>query len=348
MDDEYYFELPALDDLTLHQKSAVNNPKQLALTGGPGTGKSVVSLYRHLKLFETKNCQLLTYTKTLTMYLKRCCATKNINAANNVGRTLQWTFSNTDKRDEIIIDEAQDIKIGQHGDNVFEKLKTLSANISFGADEAQSVYNGPKFNELKNIFPNNQDFRLEKNYRNSKCIMRFAFKIFPNADISYNIIDSCKREGNKPFFTVTEKNGYGNKSNLVQDNEVLATIKTWQGSGHNIAILVPWGNEVQYFYDLIKNEYPNATFYYNQSGNEHGHNHIGRIHISTLKSAKGLEFDTVILPNFNKAFEDIERFNITWKDFYVGVTRAKSNLFLISNYDIDKLKDVVTIQVPEN
>ena len=104
----------------------------------------------------------------------------------------------------------------------------------------------------------------------------------------------------------------------------------------------------KYFYDLIKNEYPNATFYYNQSGNEHGHNHIGRIHISTLKSAKGLEFDTVILPNFNKAFEDIERFNITWKDFYVGVTRAKSNLFLISNYDIDKLKDVVTIQVPEN
>ena len=29
--------------------------------------------------------------------------------------------------------------------------------------------------------------------------------------------------------------------------------------------------------------------------------------------------------------EDLERFHINWKDFYVGVTRSRTNLYLISD-----------------
>lgn len=67
------------------------------------------------------------------------------------------------------------------------------------------------------------------------------------------------------------------------------------------------------------------------------------IHITTFKSAKGLEFDTVIIPNFHRINEILGRFNTEWQDFYVAVTRAKSNLYLISNYNMPQLSTVADI-----
>lgn len=62
----YYFRLPTITQLTLPQQAALNETEQIALSGGPGTGKSVVSLYRHLTNHENDNRSLLlTYTTTL-------------------------------------------------------------------------------------------------------------------------------------------------------------------------------------------------------------------------------------------------------------------------------------------
>ena len=35
-----------------------------------------------------------------------------------------------------------------------------------------------------------------------------------------------------------------------------------------------------------------------------------------------------------------EKYNLKWNDYYVGITRSKSNLYLISNHDIPSLKTV--------
>ena len=56
----YQFKLPKFSDLTDSQKIAVNTVDPIALTGSPGTGKSVVSVWRHL--YNNKNgnkCLLL-------------------------------------------------------------------------------------------------------------------------------------------------------------------------------------------------------------------------------------------------------------------------------------------------
>ena len=45
---EYYFNLPPITTLTIPQQAALDDPAQIALSGGPGTGKSVVSLWRHI------------------------------------------------------------------------------------------------------------------------------------------------------------------------------------------------------------------------------------------------------------------------------------------------------------
>ena len=74
----YYFRLPNIDDLTLSQQAALNETEQIALSGGPGTGKSVVSLYRHLANHGNGSRSLLiTYTTTLARYLSEGCRLRN-------------------------------------------------------------------------------------------------------------------------------------------------------------------------------------------------------------------------------------------------------------------------------
>ena len=65
----YYFNLPLITALTTAQQAALNETEQIALSGGPGTGKSVVSMWRHISNYRQGNRSLLlTYTTTLKRF----------------------------------------------------------------------------------------------------------------------------------------------------------------------------------------------------------------------------------------------------------------------------------------
>ena len=63
----YYFKLPLSTELTRDQQLAVDETEPIALSGGPGTGKTVANLWRHIFNYENGGTRslLLTYTKTL-------------------------------------------------------------------------------------------------------------------------------------------------------------------------------------------------------------------------------------------------------------------------------------------
>ena len=106
---EYYFNLPPITQLTIDQQAALNETNAIALSGGPGTGKSVVSLWRHISNHQRgKKCQLLTFTTTLAKYLEMCSKSQNVNASNNVNSSLSWMTA-PHSFQEIIVDEAQDL-----------------------------------------------------------------------------------------------------------------------------------------------------------------------------------------------------------------------------------------------
>ena len=86
-----------------------------------------------------------------------------------------------------------------------------------------------------------------------------------------------------------------------------------------------------------------SVYYDDRNRFPSGAEEINNIHITTFKSAKGLEFDTVIIPNFHRIDEILGSFKTDWQDFYVAVTRARSNLYLISNYNMPQLDTVADI-----
>ena len=184
--------------------------------------------------------------------------------------------------------------------------------------------------EITELFPNNVPKRLERNFRNTRRILQFCQACFRQANISMQDIMSCRALGELPQLFVTENRIFGGQDGQ-QDEAIKEIIRDNQGPTHNIAILCPWGKTVDYFYNLIKDDFEDVTFYYRQGNQEKGCEELGNIHVTTFKSAKGLEFDTVIIPNFQNVDEDLERFHVNWKDFYVGVTRSRTNLFLISD-----------------
>jgi hypothetical protein len=183
---EYYFKLPQITELTIPQQAALNETKQIALSGGPGTGKSVVSLWRHISNHrQNKKSLLLTYTTSLARYLKTCCASQSQEAATNIGRSYKDKRRiNGGKWVEIIIDEAQDLPISYYND-----IRSI-VNVSYGADDSQILYpdNCSKQSELKSLFSANADYVLDKNFRSTQRIMQFAKAVFPDAYIPQSII----------------------------------------------------------------------------------------------------------------------------------------------------------------
>lgn len=381
----YYFRLPAITQLTIPQQSALNEPRQIALSGGPGTGKSVVSLWRHISNYQNnKRSLLLTYTTTLKQYLKACCRLQSVSASTSVGTlyrnkpTTQW--------EEIIVDEAQDMS------NDYYLSIMRFGTLSYGADDSQILYPDHCTTqlELQHLFPNNVMHVLDKNFRSTQRIMQFAKQAFPLANIPLSIIQGLSDNiGEKPVLLLSNGNKY-EISNDKQDNAIERIINSFRADDHNIAILVPWKKDAQYYDSVLKNKNIDHSIYYEDEKKfPLGCGEIKNVHITTFKSAKGLEFDTVIIPNFDiirsipillnreeimdqakldmmKAIIDrltrsqkdhdiilsesprpdgdydicYRKLMCSWEDVYVACTRARSNLYLISNYNLPHLNAV--------
>ena len=335
----YYFNLPQITQLTISQQAALSETKQIALSGGPGTGKSVVSLWRHISNYQrNKKSLLLTFTTTLAKYLSACCTTQNQNAADNVKTSLRGKPSRENNWSEIIVDEAQDLPIEYYND-----IKSI-ANVSYGADDSQRLYpdNSSTQSELKSLFNLNVDYVLDKNFRSTQRIMQFAKVLFPDAYILRATIDGLASNiGEMPVFLISNGDKY-QATNSKQDNSIVEIINSFRSDTHNIAILVPWKNDATVFEAVLNdNNIADFSIYYEDSVRfPSGCGNIKNVHITTFKSAKGLEFDTVIIPNFHRYPEICGSFNTEWQDYYVGATRARSNLYLISNYDMPQLNSV--------
>ena len=322
---DYYLRLPALTELTVPQQAALDEPGLIALTGGPGTGKSIVSVWRHIRNTETgKRCKLLTYTRSLASYLRNYCRQSGAHEAmSNIG-TSYMDRPEREPFDEIIIDEAQDLPPEYHSE-----LISSGYSVSYGADDSQILYrnHSTPTEQLRNIFPDNTECVLDRNFRCTQNIMLFARRAFPSIIVDNGIIEGlASNPGPKP---VVAQYSMGN---------ILHIVRQYTGADHNIGILIQWQKDVMTIYDFLRKNGIDCSCYANDDGQGFDIK-LKNVHVSSYRSAKGLEFDTVILPEFdyfyglvipfvNPDYADV----ISEEDIYVAVTRARSNLFLLNKY----------------
>ncbi|MCT4303356.1 hypothetical protein HZP20_03030 [Elizabethkingia anophelis] len=341
----YYFTLPVITDLTHDQQRAVDETNPLALSGGPGTGKSVVSLWRHIRnhVTETKYSLLLTYTKTLEHYLTASASSQSAEAGNNISRINWWLTHQADEYEEIIIDEAQDITKSR-----FEDFFTYSSNISYGADQRQSVYlESDDLTELLNWFDTDQKFQnnaqitLNRNFRNSKEILLFTRSVFPSVMIPQNTVDGATVTGLKPVMKLNV--GWNIEE---QVDAIIDIILNFQSDTHNIAVLVPTQNMVDTYYNAIRAKLDAAISLTKFKAEDDDFDGLSGVHITPFKSSKGTEFDTVIIPEFDKynwfmKYGQIVKEN----DYYVAFTRTKINLFLLCRNNYPNIGDISTVTI---
>nr|WP_320999884.1 3'-5' exonuclease [Bacteroides intestinalis] len=339
---DYYFNFPPQISLTPSQRAAVDEVGAISLGGGPGTGKSFVSLWRHIinhSKEEATRSQLLTYTKTLAYYLRMMSAQENEDAGNHVDTVKDWVFNHPANRDEFIIDEAQDVEL-----STYSKLNEYSKILSYGADDRQSLYStGSSFNELRRLYPNNKLCILDENFRNSKCILDFSRYAFTSIPILQDEIDSCQEDGFLPTMYITANNPQ------KQESQIISIINELQQSVtnpdlFNIGILAPFASSsnpygvtytAEYYYNLLASRF-DCSFYDNMQSFDPMKN----IHITTFKSSKGLEFDAVILIGFDSYINSSIRVN-NQNDFFVAASRAKRYLFIFSSCNFSNIPNNV-------
>jgi len=346
---KFQFWLPTPDKLTRKQKRAIDSDNDIFLTGVPGSGKTVVSIFR---LKNTKSGILFTYGKLLRKTIEEKVADESKEIVNihrwlyntmdnrqyleenlddaNISQTISDIKSKNIHFDEILVDEGQDLV-----PNSYKLFEAITKSISVSADEAQQINNKEDASDEKDILdilPNLEKYELDEVFRSAYELYNFARQFVPynaranNANMLERL-ESKNSGANKPFVYITPNlsDTYEIMQDIIDDNPT-----------ENIGILCEGTTAVNECVEKLKEDYELSFYHSKLSRNEQENileNELKNIIITTIKSAKGIEFDIVIIPQFQHAKE------FKKEEYFVGVTRAKSEVHLISVLDTPDMMD---------
>ena len=242
-----------------------------------------------------------------------------------------------DRVDFILVDEAQDLQ-----PVILEFVKLLSKkSITVAADSAQKIYSGPfSLRKLGLDIRGRASKSLSSTFRNTKEISRLAESLYrvikekDSSDLNLEFTDpsTTARKGRMPIVIQCQS--------IEQEKDII--IKTIQKhlerDSETIGILYRSNSER----DVICEWLYNARIPYQNIKNlREGEPYRERLLLCTMHSAKGLEFDTVIVPCFNSNImpsvasltvsdpdELATAINTERKLAYVSFTRPRKELYI--------------------
>lgn len=317
---------------------------QLFVTGRPGSGKTTISVLRAVFLHNQpdKKVLLLTFQNLLVTSLRNSVPVDmrlNINTFNSWawGRTngliinkdtsiehlTQLLRAQGERYYEIIIDEAQDLP-----SCVFQPLFAITDRLTIGADTGQRVHQeGTTADEIEEIIGQDHDIHdveLQYNYRNFFEIYDFARQFVSHMPFANGtlLLDSMPK-------------GKGSLPEVIQTTDEIQTALNLldNHAGENVAVLFERIKQVDTFSEaLIKRGVKHTKWHSNVEKSVL--NSVESVVVTTYKSAKGLEFQAVIMPHAELLRPTVGDF-FNPEHCYVGCTRATQRLYL--TYRGDKL-----------
>jgi len=215
--------------------------------------------------------------------------------------------------DHLIIDEAQDFS-----ESDLRVMNLISENITVFADEHQQlndigIADPDEIKELLGI-DEEDSYHLKENHRNTKQIMESAVSLAPD-EIDVDL-DEIVRTGQKPRIV----------SNQRAENEIEYISRVIKANRQkDIGIFHLQKNVIRRIYDKLQ-EHNNGEIDFELMRRNTFNFSNTNPKLCTLNSAKGLEFDIVIMPQMNRDNYYIDVSNL--KRIYVGMTRAREELLL--------------------
>ncbi len=312
----------SLDDDQLDLIDHTINSSML-VSGCAGSGKSVIAMHKAAQIAGMGySVILIALTKSLTSFM-------------GVGYTSQsyqfyyhhqWKWKGKPTADYIIVDEIQDFEI----EEIQEFMNAAKKHFLFFGDSAQSIYThfGKKTLLIEEIskLTGLKELKLFNNYRLPKNVAQITQKYVGINVMPYQEKVYLNKENDFPHFI--HYNSY--------EEQVAAIGKLIElYEGKSIGILL-YSNELvlEMSESLTKRginmEYKCKTAADDKrgQGNLHFTNTLPKV--LTYHSAKGLQFDVVIIPKFEGAITEEQR-----KSLYVAMTRTMHHLYVL--YSTDEL-----------
>ena len=195
--------------------------------------------------------------------------------------------------DVVVVDECQDLSANQ--------LRTVLVHLkedhvtTFVMDAVQRIYpQSFQWRELDIRMRPQMVFTLRSNYRNTKEIARFASSLVrdlpPEQDGTVPDEEGCQRTGPRPKIVV------GIYS--AQLDYMLNCVRPFLEADQTVAILQPKGGG---WFDFARNFLRQRGIVFCElTRNPEWPTGTEQVALSTIHSAKGLEFDHVLLPGMNQ------------------------------------------------
>ncbi len=200
--------------------------------------------------------------------------------------------------DSLHLDESQDM----NPEDWIVANSIAAERISVVGDEDQTLYEFRGASPSEFLECPGTRMTLTTNYRSCIQIVDAANKL-----IAHN-----KMRTPKSAAWATREEGILRIKPITTISHIAQTIHATQSANASLAVLFRHNREV----DLLRKEL-----------NRHPNTVKTNVHIGTIHSAKGLEFDRVILNDWEPSNASEEERRL----FYVGMTRAKSQLDIITD-----------------
>lgn len=325
--------------LDIQQRNLVNKrlDQNLVVTGGAGSGKSILALWKAKEIQDQgKSVLYVVKTVSLTEFMREGISDVGLKPGtvrsynkcfqfrkNEDGDwvNLGWKLADYDY---IILDEATDLTIPE----VKELINHCKYFIAFGDNDQQLFSFAGTTTTVDDIArdmgmdPENDMDHLIFNHRLPKTVARLVVYAHPSININgltgnvnaQEYITRCTNEG------VEKPHIIGFQSESEELDHIIKIIKNKNGGLKDVGILFRDKDSMQRAYDYFKeNDLPAMMI---KDGHFTGTFRSDTPKLMTYHSSKGLQFETVFLPNCGGSATDIA-------PLYVALTRTYSSLYVM-------------------